>query len=254
MGLERYAMTKIKASLRQAALERRASAQKGVSLIELLIAMSILTVITTMILVSWFALQNSYAYSVHSAHAREAARDAVSRMTVVIRDAQGYTNETTSVGAISVAESSKIVFTTSYAQTGGANVGSTPVLSGFIFIPPTPPTGTGKIYSVRDENTSGSVDDEIANISNGQLGQYGRLVVDNVVNNSATSPPTSLFSYTYFDSLGTLHPAATSLSSADVKYIYSVQIHCLVDLNPGRSPVYMDLQTTAQPRNMRPST
>jgi len=251
-------MTKIKASLRQAALERRASAQKGVSLIELLIAMSILAVITTMILVSWFALQNSYAYSVHSAHAREAARDAVSRMTVVIRDAQGYTtNETTSVGAISVAESSKIVFTTSYAQTGGANVGSTPVLSGFIFIPPTSSTGTGKIYSVQDQvgadsgtpPADGSLDYELYHI-----GTYGRLVVDNVVNNSATSPPTSLFSYTYFDSLGTLHPAATSLSSADVKYIYSVQIHCLVDLNPGRSPVYMDLQTTAQPRNMRPST
>jgi len=33
-----------------------------------------------------------------------------------------------------------------------------------------------------------------------------------------------------------------------------VHIRVLVDLNPGKSPVYMDLQTTAQPRNMRPAT
>lgn len=243
-------MTTIKASLRQAALERRASAQKGVSLIELLVAMSILTVITTMILVSWFALQNSFAYSVHSDHAREAARDAVSRMTVAIRDAQG----TESVGAISVAKSSTIEFTTSYAQTSGANVGSTPVLRGFHFVPPTS-TSTGKIYSVQDQvgaygspGADGSLGYELINIST-----YGQLVVDNVVNNS-TSPTTDLFQYTYFGTDGTLHAAEPSLSSANTKFIYSVQIHCLVDLNPKRAPVYMDLQTTAQPRNMRPST
>jgi hypothetical protein len=34
--------------------------------------------------------------------------------------------------------------------------------------------------------------------------------------------------------------------------IMAVQIHLLVDLNPGHSPAYIDLLTTAQPRNQRP--
>jgi hypothetical protein len=37
-----------------------------------------------------------------------------------------------------------------------------------------------------------------------------------------------------------------------VRAILGVQIHVLVDLNPGKAPVYVDFMTLAQLRNQRP--
>ena len=48
--------------------------QRGLTLIELLIAMSILTVVTGMILISWFSLQDSFSFSTKSTEQREAGR------------------------------------------------------------------------------------------------------------------------------------------------------------------------------------
>jgi hypothetical protein len=39
--------------------------------------------------------------------------------------------------------------------------------------------------------------------------------------------------------------------TANLENILSVQIHLLVDTNPGHSPVYTDLMSTVEPRNMR---
>ena len=238
---------------------RRRSRQAGITLIELLVGMTILGVITTMILVSWFALQNSFAYSVNASHAREAARDAVSRMTVTIRDVQaasfGY--QTGQVDAISAAESLKIVFNTSYQQLGNANVpalganNNAVVKACFIYVPPATSPTDGKIYYVTDLNNNGLID-ELA----GPSPPVGKIIVDHVVNNvRPTASGTSVFTYTYFADDGTIKQV-TDMTAANISpaRIYSVQIHVLVDLDPSHAPVYMDLQSTAQPRNMRPST
>ena len=37
----------------------------------------------------------------------------------------------------------------------------------------------------------------------------------------------------------------------DTSTIVSIDIKLLVDLNPGNSPVFMDLTTSVQPRNLR---
>jgi hypothetical protein len=44
---------------------------------------------------------------------------------------------------------------------------------------------------------------------------------------------------------------ATWVNPADVPRILTVEIHILADVNPGHSPTYMDLISTAQPRNQR---
>ena len=59
---------------RTAAWRRR---QAGVTLVELLVAMVIMTVITTMIIGGWIALQSSYANSVNQNDARSSARYAL---------------------------------------------------------------------------------------------------------------------------------------------------------------------------------
>jgi hypothetical protein len=213
--------------------------------------MTVLAVITSMILVVWFALQNSFAYSVDASHQREAARDAVSRMTVVIRDAQSASFSTGQVAAISKATSSEIVFNTSYAQSGNANVLSDSATSGnnnaveqaaFIYVP-----SDGKIYYLVGSNDTELTEAQLADPSaNG-----GSVIVDHLVNNANGTP---VFTYTYFADDGTMTQTTQTTSLPLGVSPYTVQIHVLVDLNPGHTPVYMDLQSTAQPRNMRPST
>jgi type II secretory pathway pseudopilin PulG len=70
---------------------RRLRDQGGITLMELLVSMVILTVISTMLLVSWFALSNSYSFSVNSNKARDLARQGLSRMEREVRDAESYT-------------------------------------------------------------------------------------------------------------------------------------------------------------------
>lgn len=239
---------------------RRPARQAGITLIELLVSMTILGVITTMILVSWFALQNSFAYSLNASHAREAARDAVSRLTVAIRDAQAttFTYPPGQVDAISSAKGSKIVFNTSYQRPDNANIptgsganNNAVVQACFIYVESDTSPTDGKIYYVTDLNNNGLID-ELA----GPSPPVGKIIVDHVVNNvRPTASGTSVFTYTYFADDGTIKQV-TDMTAANISpaRIYSVQIHVLVDLDPSHAPVYMDLQSTAQPRNMRPST
>lgn len=238
----------------------RPSRQSGITLIELLISMTVLAVITTMILVVWFALQNSFAFSVGASHQREAARDAVSRMTVVIRDAQSASfGQADVTPAITVAEPLEIDFNTSYAQIDNANVSSgtsgnssAVVHACFLYVPSSSNPTDGKIYYLVDAHSNGLADE----IASARTTGTGTVIVDHVVNNvRPAGSSTNVFTYTYFADDGTM-TQISSMSTAGVSpsRIYSVQIHVLVDLNPAHAPVYMDLQSTAQPRNMRPST
>ena len=63
--------------------------QDGMTLVELLVAMTIMGVLSTMVLLTWFTLQSSYASSEQNAKQRDVARNAVWRMATEIRDAQG---------------------------------------------------------------------------------------------------------------------------------------------------------------------
>lgn len=243
---------------------RRLPRQSGITLMELLVSMTILAVITTLILTTWFSLQKSYAFSVNGSHAREAARDAVAGMTIAIRDAQDANFSYPFLpppNAISVAESSKIVINTSYQQATNANIAvgsglnsNAVVQACYIYEPSANAVDDGSIFYVVDKNNNG-LTDELASLAT--IKQHGHVVCDHVVNSSrpSTSNPTSVFTYTYFGDDGAIHQV-TSMTPQDIINfgIYSVQIHVLIDLDPAHAPIYMDLQSTSQPRNMRPST
>lgn len=228
-----------------------AARQAGITLVELLVVMVILGIVTTMILGTWFALQSSFAYTSHSSHARELARDSVTRMTREVRDAQGYGG----ANPITRADPFLIVFYSTFNQANNSTTGSPPVQTAFVYVP-SASGKSGKIYRVLDKNANGVADELGDPVDPAAVASNGTVVVDNAVNwwEPSVTTKTSLFRYTYFADDGAFKTVDSMTGVASTARILSVHIRVLADLNPSRAPVYMDLQTTAQPRNGRPSS
>ena len=95
--------------------------QSGMTLVEVLIGMVIMSVITVMILVTWFALSRSYSYSATSNKTRDHAREALARMEREIRDAQ--INPNTSETALVRARPLTVVVSTTFNMAGNSDPG-----------------------------------------------------------------------------------------------------------------------------------
>ncbi len=210
---------------------RRSCEPCGVTLVELLVVIGIMAVVSAMTIGIWLALQSSYAYSTRADHSRETARDAMSRMVREIRDAQGSGS---GAPAILVAQPYEIRITTAFNDPG--------------------PTGEGRILLVRYWYDA---DDQVIyrqrdTSLDGSLGAGDRIdkVATHIVNGTtpSASEPTGLFDYTFVDSSGAQQTAGTVYDTASVQ---AVHIRIIADLDPGRSPNYIDLNSTVQPRNQR---
>jgi len=203
--------------------------EAGLTLVELLIAMSILAVVTTMVLMSWFALQRSYASTMKNDQARVDAREAVTRMVMEIRSAQALPGKAVLAGGGMDSTSEWIDFWTTF------NHPDELLLTRYVYRWGTSNgVVTGSIYRMVDV---------------GSAGPRERLVVSNVINGGAANP---VFQYLSVDAYG--NPStlvAIPTSQALLARVSAVEIHLMVDLNPGKSPTYMDIQTTAQLRNQR---
>jgi prepilin-type N-terminal cleavage/methylation domain-containing protein len=216
-------------------------AQSGMTLIELLVGMTIMGVLSTMVLLTWFTLQSSYASSEQNAKQRDVARQAVWRMATEIRDAQG----TDGYAPVITGGRNTIVVGTSFNNAGNAD--SQPS-------DPTDPDTT--VHRVRFQYSSSSSTIFRTEDTNGDLSFTGETpvpIVKNVVNSRIPSPSgtyTPLFRYTYYDTSGSLQTVdSMTAAGIDTARILNVQIRALVDIKPNKSPTYMDLKTTVQPRN-----
>lgn len=214
--------------------------QAGVSLIELLVTMLILSIVTTMILVSWFALQKSYSMTVRSDNAQTDARMAMSRMVRELRDAQALPGSSVVEAAErDVANKTEYVeFWTKF------NHPNRLLLTRFEYRwqkNPTTGANEGAIYRVLDSEGDG--------IDNADR-QDALLVLSHVVN----PDDTSVFAYTSMTAYGSpvvSPPSALPTTAAQLATVAAVHVRLMVDLNPGNSPNYMDLRSTAQLRNTR---
>jgi len=215
---------------------RERGRQSGISLIELLVSMIVMGILSTMILLVWFSLQSSYASSVQNAVQRDNARQALWRMAAEIRDAQGVGG---SAPMSSATAANTIEFTTSFNNAGNT-------------FQPTNPTATDTNVH-RVSYSYDPLEHKIYRTEDADRAVY----LTNVVNESISSSYsegnysyTPVFRYSYYDTQGDLQ-TVNSLTGAgvDMSRLLNVQIRLLVDIKPNKSPTYMDLQTTVQPRN-----
>lgn len=250
-------------------LRRGVARQRGMTLIELLMGMIIMTVLSTMILMGWFSLSRSYSFSVSSSDARDSARQALARMEREVRDAEN--NQAVSETSIVRARARWIEFYTTFNLAGASSATTVPRLVLYRLY------HNGELWRFQDKdgvdgitgvslNDSGWPGNNAFALDEQQDGEGAMLLANHVVNDSipytdpyedpiththASYSSTPLFQYQVYDASGNMiqTPSVTGVSNR--AGIMAVQIHLLVDLNPSRKPVYADFQATAQLRNNR---
>ena len=216
--------------------------QHGITLIELLVSMVILGVVTTMLLVGWTSLQKSYAHSVKSNNARAEVRDAMARVSREIRDAQPVALTSPPSSPFTLANPNEVVFYSAFnnagARSDGTGLGA--LLLTRVYLDTSGSAAQKTLYWQRDTNASGGFDGADRTI----------VLARNIVNTSlpSTGSPTPVFTYGYRDGSGDFM-ATTTIASADLAKIVSVQIHLIADANLSQAPAPADLQTTVLPRN-----
>lgn len=214
--------------------------EAGLTLVELLVTMTVLGILTTMILVSWFALQKSYAATTRSDHAQVDARMAMSRMVRELRDAEARPGASVIEEAYrdTSAQREYVQFWTKF------NHPDRLLLSRYEYNWWTDSaTGriTGDVVRIVDWDEDGIDSDDRAR---------ALKVLENIVNGDDPS----VFAYTSMSAYGDpviSPPSLLPATPAQLATISAVQIRLQVDLNPGKSPAYMDLRSTAQLRNTR---
>jgi prepilin-type N-terminal cleavage/methylation domain-containing protein len=235
-------------------LRRRVGDQRGISLIELLIGLLISAVLSVMVLTAWFSLSRSASFSMNSNNARDSGRQAISRMTREIRDAQARPD--TSEAALARARSRWILLTTTFNEAGNQDPTLPPHLVLYRLY------SDGELWRFEDgsdaNTTIDGVDVSVAesannpfNLNEQENGEGAMLIVKNIVNDEVLSggAATPVFRYSRYLSDGTLDVQQFVLGTDNRNTIVAAEIRLLVDLNPSHSPVYADLVTTAQIRN-----
>jgi prepilin-type N-terminal cleavage/methylation domain-containing protein len=202
--------------------------QQGITLIELLISMVVMGIITTMIIGSWTTLTDAFSFSSKSNKSREWARQAISRMSREIRDAQAPSGGT----ALKSTGFTEIQFYSTFNTTGAADPSSVPKLTRFIL-------RSGVLYREKagPDGYFGTADDT------------STVLVRNVVNASIGR---DLFIYYYYDSAGHIQPSsgATNTLPPNIAVVRAVGLNVVIDENPGKSPNYVGVNTTVTPRNL----
>jgi prepilin-type N-terminal cleavage/methylation domain-containing protein len=235
-------------------MRTRLRRQRGLTLIEVMVVMVILGIVSTLIVMMWANLQRAYSFTVTSDQARQEARDAMARMVAEIRDAQIPTSGPyAGQPPIRVASAYDIRFWTSYGQAD-----ETIVLTRYRYRR-NGATGLWTLYRQRDTNGNDIIDS----------GDLRQVVSTLCVNQDPTgdgdlSDRVDMFTYSYYDASGNLvttgatYTAAGNVASGSTSVpfyslvnIETVNIRIISDLNPRRAPVYIDLRSTVQPRNLR---
>ncbi len=234
----------------------RRRGQQGITLIELLAAMAISTIIGAMIIVSWMALSNSYANTTKRGQTGDWARQSMARMVREIRDMEQPPAVIAEVGIVRARPYYIVLYTT--FNRPGNTAGSTPPRLVMYRL-----YSNGELWRFHDADGNGTIDGvNIAleswpgisfPLNERSTGEGRQMVAANMVNatNPSAASPTAVFTYVSYAANGTLSRSTDIRGTTERGQIRAVEINLLVDINPGKSPVYTHLRTTAQLRNAR---
>jgi prepilin-type N-terminal cleavage/methylation domain-containing protein len=211
--------------------------QRGMTLIELLVAMTIMAFLTTMIIGTWISLTKAYSFTSRSDRQRDFANQAIARMAREIRDAQQVPGSTSAAFVRAYPDEVRLYST--FNMAGNSDPTSTPRLTRFILRETDPVQHVGTIY--REFPGADGLFDTGDDVSS--------ALVKDVVNLRQT---TDLFIYSAINATtGQMYQSSGMTTLVPAARIQTVRILLLVDLNPGKSPNYMDISTTVEPRNVR---
>ena len=214
----------------------RLGRESGITLIELLVAMVIGSIVSGLLVLGWISLSQAYSHTTSSSQSRDDARQAVARLSREIRDAEA----TGGLSAVTSASNSTLIeFTTTFNIEGNTGPSPTPVLTRYEYrIDPS--TGEQTLHRLRNF------------IGVAPPWERDDLVISHLANWDVKTSTWRVdpFQYGWMDSGRVIHfttpLAPTPPTPASIKM---VRIHLLVDQNDGQAPAAMDLQTTVQLRN-----
>jgi prepilin-type N-terminal cleavage/methylation domain-containing protein len=245
---------------------RRASrrswgSEAGLTLIEVLVSMVIMTIVSTMLVGIWISLQSSYAFTSKSNQARATVRDALDSMSSDLRASQPPTSLDTTQFYFSPPRAT-------LASTYRSGTPSSPCgpitcvyYSAYNNFAVSDGTGLARIrLTAIWLDTSGATDQKVLKLTrdtngNGSIdaGDRTRVLARDVVN-TAVSVHRNLFTY-YFRNPTTgvwSHASTLSGTASDANYVgnlRNIQIELVVDVNLSHTPGFVDLRTTVRPRN-----
>jgi prepilin-type N-terminal cleavage/methylation domain-containing protein len=235
---------------------KRRRGQRGITLIELLAAMSISLVISSLILVSWFSLSGSYANTTKRGKTGDWARLTTARMVREIRDVEQPPPSIAEVGVVRARPYYMVLYTT-FNEAGNTSGGTPPRLVMYRLY------SNGELWRFHDADSSGSIAGVNITLESWpaitfplaerDTGEGAQLMVSHVVNrsNPSAASPTAVFTYASYTDDGTLDSAIDVRGTTERAQIRATEINLLLDMNPGKSPVYTHLRSTAQLRNTR---
>lgn len=239
--------------------ERRTS-QAGVTLIELLISMIILSIVTTMLIAGWINLQRASAFAVSANNARATARDAMSRISSELRGAQPTSLPTATPAPalqppVTMAAPMEVRFYSSFnsaaANADGSGLSAlrpTRIWLDTATVPSPPWSAQGRtLYWQRDMNTP-------SNGSFTDAGDRSIVLARNVVNTlvaDATNGTsyTPVFRYAYRDAGDHVLWKDNADSSLVLASVVAVRVRLIIDSNMAHTPNPVDITTTVRLRN-----
>jgi prepilin-type N-terminal cleavage/methylation domain-containing protein len=223
--------------------------QSGLTLIELLVGLIIMSVISTMLIMGWVSLQRAYSFTSVTNHARAAARDALDRISSEIRTSQPPTAAVSTQFYLPASPTypymcgpTSCVFYSAYnnaptADGGGlAQSGTTPPSSSAIRLTAIYLRMSDRaLVWQRDTNNDGL-----------DANDPTRILAGNCVNAAVGQ---DIFTYWFRNPTTGKYTPATTITSGTVANLSSVGIELIIDANLSRPPKAVDLATTVRPRN-----
>ena len=223
--------------------------------------MVILSVVTTMLVMSFIDLQQSSAYVVKATTARGDERDALGRIASELRDAQptvlptptatATAAPTTHVALISTPKPLSLKFYSVYnvASAYDDSTGTGSLHLTCIWLDQPAPNNTDMadatgyqasktvLYWRRDTNDNGL-----------DASDPTKVLATNVANCTETGGPYPLFTY-FFDPTGDADAATATPVTADLPWLWAVQVRLIIDANTKLPPAPVDQTLTVGLRN-----